>query len=399
MRKFIICTTGILIILVCSICTFLFMPIDTNIASAALVTPNIENSYVDQMNEEYGSNVRLAKIKQLRDLDNNTYTLLECEPTGYAIVCDDAETMVEYSAFSESPYIDYNENLYYFGPTYFSVLQGNSFVDIMSGEVLFSLDSEVEVLGKVQNSSKDMHDTLVAQAEECNDSVSIMSEGCDLYGTHWTCVNNYGFFTTKTTGVSFSYYQEGNSGCCGYIAASLLLGYYDQFVKRCVPDKFMGIDSYGYKRFKYSSSYGYYGSGEFTQHLLNFKTHSGTSTTSTIVRECLTKYFNYYGYKNMGIYDMVTPLFSNLTLKNLIDKSTPSILFGSLEKPTSPSSTGQDSGHGNHAVVVYGYRKGANNGSVYSFLVHYGWSERSQSTINYIGSSTFGSMLRLRYAT
>lgn len=50
----------------------------------------------------------------------------------------------------------------------------------------------------------------------------------------------------------------------------------------------MEIDSYGYKRFKYSSSYGYYGSGEFTQHLLNFKTHSGTSTTSTIVRECLT---------------------------------------------------------------------------------------------------------------
>lgn len=96
---------------------------------------------------------------------------------------------------------------------------------------------------------------------------------------------------------------------------------------------------------------------------------------------------------------MITPLFSNITLKNLIDKNTPSILFGSLEKPTSPPSNNQASGHGNHAVVVYGYRKGAKNGSIYSFLVHYGWSDRSQSTINYIGKSTFGSMLRLKYVS
>lgn len=132
---------------------------------------------------------------------------------------------------------------------------------------------------------------------------------------------------------------------------------------------------------------------------MNFKTASGTGTTSTTLRECLTGYFKYYGYTNMGVYDMITPLFSNLTLKNLIDKSTPSILFGSLEDPTSPPSHQQGSGHGNHAVVVYGYRKGANNGSIYSFLVHYGWSGRSQSTINYIGTSTFGSMLKLRDAT
>lgn len=173
----------------------------------------------------------------------------------------------------------------------------------------------------------------------------------------------------------------------------------DQYVKRCIPDKYMQYDSNGYKTFKYVSGTGLNGSGEFTQHLLSFRTISSTSSTSTRIRECLTKYFNNYGYKDMGIYDMITPLFSNITLKNLIDKNTPSILFGSLEKPTSPPSNNQASGHGNHAVVVYGYRKGAKNGSIYSFLVHYGWSDRSQSTINYIGKSTFGSMLRLKYVS
>jgi len=393
---------ALFVFLIFTICSLLILPVCSfRIADATSIrkSTGVPNVFVEQMNQEYESNVELAETKQLKDLDDNTYTLLECSPAGYIIICDDSNTMVEYTAFSTSPYLGYTENLYYFGPTYFSVLDGNDFIDLMSGGILFSLKQDADVVEKVKEESKTMHDTMVAQAQIQHNDVAPLSQGYDVYDTHWTCVNNYGFFTTKTSDISFSYYQEGNSGCCGYVAASLLLGYYDQFVKRCVPDKFMEWDNYGYKRFTYSDTYGYCGSGEFTQHLLNFKTTNGTSTTSTTLRECLTKYFKYYGYKNMGIYDMVTPFFSNLTLKNLIDKSTPTILFGSLEKPTSPPSYNQASGHGNHAVVVYGYRKGANNGSIYSFLVHYGWSDRSQSTINYIGTSTFGSMLRLRYAT
>lgn len=393
---------ALFILLIATLCSLLLIPIGLpQIASAASSSKNsaVQNPFIEQMNAEYESDVELAKTKQLKDLDNNTYTLLECNPAGYIIICDDSNTMVEYSAFSVSPYIEYDKDLYYFGPTYFSVLNGNDFIDLMSGGILFSLNKDVEIEKKVKTESKVMHDTMVEQAQSAKNNISPLSEGYDVYNTHWTCVNNYGFFTTKTDNISFSYYQQGNSGCCGYVAASLLLGYYDQFVKRCVPDKFMEWDSYGYKRYKRSSEHGYYRSGEFTQHIMNFKTASGTGTTSTTLRECLTGYFKYYGYTNMGVYDMITPLFSNLTLKNLIDKSTPSILFGSLEDPTSPPSHQQGSGHGNHAVVVYGYRKGANNGSIYSFLVHYGWSGRSQSTINYIGTSTFGSMLKLRDAT
>lgn len=388
------------------VCLFVLASINilhiAEIASATKISP-VQNTFVEQMNKEYNANVDLAREKQLYDLDNNTYTLLECEPTGYIIICDDSNSMVEYSAFSVSPYINYDNNLYYFGPTYFSVLDGDNFLDLMNGEILFSLKDDPEIVANVRNESKSMHDTMVTQAQIENSNVSPLTQGHDAYNTHWTCVNNYRYFTTKTTQTSFSYYQEGDKGCCGYVAASILLGYYDQFVKRCVPDKFMEMDSYGYKRYKPSTQYGFFNgterTGEFTQHLMNFKTASGTSTTSTTLRECLTKYFNYYGYNNMGIYDMITPFFSNLTLKNLIDKNTPSILFGNLEDPTSPPSHEQGSDHGNHAVVVYGYRKGANNGSIYSFLVHYGWSGRADSTINYIGKSTFGSMLRLRYVS
>lgn len=356
------------------------------------------NSFVDIMNKEYDSNVEISKIKMLKDLDNNNYTLIECVPTGYIIICNDSESMIEYSAYSKSPYENYDKELYYFGPAYFAVLQGDSFIHTITGLSLFSLSENQEIITSLKNESKHMHDTMVNYTKSIGLGVSTMSQDYYAYNTKWTCVNYYGYFTTKTDNISFSYFSL-DKGCCGYVAASILLGYYDQFVKRCVPDKFMEMDSYGYKRYKYSSIYGKNGAGEFTEHLLNFKTTSSVSSTSTTIRECLTKYFKYYGYKNMGIYDMITPFFSNLTIKNLIDKSTPVILFGSLEKPTSPPSTAQASGHGNHAVVIYGYRKGANNGSIYSFLAHYGWAGYSQATINYIGTSTFGSMLRLRIAT
>ena len=86
-------------------------------------------------------------------------------------------------------------------------------------------------------------------------------------------------------------------------------------------------------------------------------------------------------------------------MDRLIDKNTPSILFGDLGNATRPINNNADAEigqkGGNHAVVIYGYKKGGTGGALYSFLAHYGWSNYSMSTINYKSYSVFGSMYRI----
>ena len=166
---------ALLVALVIMLCALLLLPICTpQIANAITDTKsaNEQNFFVEQMNKEYESNVTLNKIKQLKDLENNTYTLLECKPTGYIIICDDSNTMVEYSAFSISPYIDYYNNLYYFGPTYFSVLDGDNFIDLMNGGILFSLTADLDVVANVKAESKNMHDTMINQGQNTSSGIS-----------------------------------------------------------------------------------------------------------------------------------------------------------------------------------------------------------------------------------
>ena len=167
----------------------------------------------------------------------------------------------------------------------------------------------------------------------------------------------------------------------------MLIGYYDTFIRDCMDDGWLYMSGTGVNR--HFTGYG------LVDRLFGFG-NGKTSSTSTTIREAMNAYFKYYGYK-LGSYDMITPFFSGTTLKNLIDKNTPSILFGDLGNATRPNGSSAEIGPegGNHAVVVYGYKKGGTGGALYSFLAHYGWSNYSMSTINYKSYSVFGSMYRI----
>ena len=235
-----------------------------------------------------------------------------------------------------------------------------------------------------------MHTDLVNDANETaliyiKTGVCPKSEIVNLYGHNWTCVNYSAFFRNKLTKTQIGYWTIGDEGCCGYIAANLLVGYYDTFVRECMDNSFMsgtGVNRH------------FVGPG-LTQRLYSCRpSGAGSSTTSTVIRKTMNKYFKKYGY-NLGSYDMITPFFSGTTLKNLIDDNTPSILFGSLGPATSPTFPDAGSG-GNHAVVVYGYKSGGTGGALYSFLVHYGWQNYPTATVNYSSYSVFGSMYRIK---
>lgn len=234
-----------------------------------------------------------------------------------------------------------------------------------------------------------MHNDLVADANESalnfiETGIMPRKEIIGLYGESWTCINNMAFFSSKINSTQIGY---KNGGYCGYIAAAMLIGYYDTFIRDCMDDGWLYMSGTGVNR--HFTGYG------LVDRLFGFG-NGKTSSTSTTIREAMNAYFRYYGY-NLGSYDMITPFFSGTTLKNLIDKNTPSILFGDLGNATRPNGSSAEIGPegGNHAVVVYGYKKGGTGGALYSFLAHYGWSNYSMSTINYKSYSVFGSMYRI----
>ena len=340
---------------------------------------------VNGMNLEYETNVSRCATKTLQDFAGNTYTLIECSPTGYMIMCDDSATMVEYSSVSPSPYAGLTNELFYAGPSYFYVYQNGVYVHTITGEIL-DIGTSTARNTALSSVCAEMHQSLVNNANQAalnyiNSGTQMRTEVVTLYGTNWTCVNNSAFFRNKTSTTQIGYM---NGGYCGYIAAGLLIGYYDTFVRECMPDSYMtgsGVNRH------------FTGSG-LTNELYGCRpSGSSNSTTSTVIRKTLNKYYKNHGY-NMGSYDMITPFFSGTTLKNLVEDNTPSILFGDLGPATSPSGSTSGDG-GNHAVVIYGYKDGGTGGALYSFLVHYGWSNYSMATVNFLSYSVFGSMYRV----
>lgn len=388
----ILCTLLAIILAVIGICasstTDIVKAEETNSKESRFL--NFIDQNIAGMNSEYKSTVTRNKVKTLYDFAGNTYTLIECNPTGYMIMCDDSATMVEYSATSLSPYKDFAVNLYYAGPSYFYVYQNGKYIHTITGEVLnypSTRRTATSTNNSIVSACTKMHQDLTSNSNNAalnyiKTGIQTRTEIIGYYGQLWTCVNNMAFFAGKTTRAQIGY-KDG--GYCGYIAAGMLIGYYDTFVRECMDNQFMtgsGISRH------------FVGTG-LTDRIYSCRpSGAGNSTTSTIIRKTLNNYFKKYHY-NLGSYDMITPFFSGTTLKNLIDKSTPSILFGDLGPATSP--TGPDSGSGgNHAVVVYGYKNGGTGGALYSFLVHYGWSGYSIATVNYTSYSVFGSMYRIK---
>ena len=379
------------------------MTIDASIASAEDVSTKegrllyFIDKNIEGMNSEYETSATRSTTKTLLDFAGNTYTLIECEPTGYMIMCDDSATMVEYAGDSPSPYLGLTENLYYGGPSFFFVYEDGQYRHTITNDILINNPSlhtrSADTTDEAVSISAQMHSDLVSDSNQTalnyiENGIMPRTEIIGLYGESWTCVNNMAFFAGKTTSTQIGY-RDG--GYCGYIAAAMLIGYFDTFIRDCIDDGWLYMSGSGIHRH-------FTGPG-LVNRLFNQFSNGNHNSTSTTIRQTLNAYFKYYGY-DLGSYDMITPFFSGTTLKNWIDKTTPIVLFGDIGYATRPKpedNTDVETGPrgDTHAVVVYGYKKGGTGGSIYSFLAHYGWERYSTSTINYKSYSVFGSMYRI----
>lgn len=160
------------------------------------------------------------------------------------------------------------------------------------------------------------------------------------------------------------YVPSGSNGVCGYIAAGILLLYYDYHYDDAFIDDAEYLNTSGTK-FK---------GAEFTKLLRSLG--ATDDTTAYSILSPIQRYLNTRGI-DITVTDHLIP--TTYVICNRIDANQPVIMFGSwLDVSASNTS------YVNHAVLAYGYES-----SRETMIVHYGWADYSEVHLQGVTGSTF----------
>lgn len=317
-------------------------------------TERIE-SFVDAKIDMANAKITVSNTKILHDFAGNEYKLVECSPTGYYIIHPESGIVVESSVKSQSPYKGLNADLYYGGPTYYYIKSGASYKHTILGTTIWDADAAAQDCQKT-------NDALLSQTNEVvsdylnGKSSRLPTNQLQSAGTdHW--VNSYSWFRNLSSGFGYV-----GGGYCGYVAANLILKYWD--------------DCRG--KIQLSSRDSTINSTTLTEDLIDVGEDDGygASTWAADIAAVINDFCYFNSLPQSASWHVGTSGMIN----EMDSYKRPVILFGDLE------------GAGNHAVVAYGYNEYENPGD-YTFICHFGWNGSSEVHICSLpdGSSIFGS--------
>lgn len=309
--------------------------------------------------DSWEGNRTVETVKTLLDFAGNTYTLAECYPTGYMIFNNESALMMEKAADSPSPYADMNENLYYAGPTHYYTY------DVSSAQYIHTISNAVITTEEV---SERTDICLNAQAEmnaiaDVNmraflengtvNTVSVQplsSDGYTYVGDHKD------FFTNLTTHTLMGYYQTPDGdGCCAYVAAGLVLLYYDYFHN----DKFIDNKTY------LSTTGDAFKGQSFAEHLYvdigKKLLKYDNELNATEAAKVMQKYLSEDRSITMTYWSASMP--SKSTVVSQLKLNRPVIYCDRWNNPKPAGGTVD------HAIVVYGYDSSNN------LVAHFGWTD------------------------
>lgn len=321
------------------------------------------------------NDISIYAKKALHNFNYSDYILYEFLPKGYAIFDLTSFDIVELSGFSTSPYIGYENSLFYVPLVGYFCKDDSNVYDIKTRTALN--DCEIEEL---LNHSKAL-DIVAGQnlnlenIEKIRNSVlfetnivSLKSGGGsggsgEEHDADVELTNSWYF--KKNTCEFASDHSFHSSGDCGYVALAMVLVYHELF-----------------------SSKGYFSNVEANQYISNVYDNPNNHNSVPVVADELIGYLvNLYNTANQTPsalkkittyfmsgksieYKHSTPLFYNKnTIKKQINNNNPVIICGKLN--------GACGNYGNvriwHDAIIYGYYNSGNK-----YLTHYGWVNCSQ---------------------
>lgn len=298
--------------------------------------------------------ININMIKNLKDFAGNEYKLVECLPTGYYIIHPESGIVIESSPSAKSPYDGFDSNLYYGGPTYYYVKSQGDYVHTVLDTVLDNnkFAETVATCNVVNNELISQININVTNYIDGNSSnlplITDKASGND----YW--VTNYTWFKNLKSKFGYMY-----GGYCGYIAANLILKYFDDRGKIDLPSPYNTVNSTA-----------------LTQELIDIGDDLGygAGTWAYDIADVINEFCSQQNILEeaswaIGVAGLNTEIKSN---------KRPCILFGNLDAA------------GNHAVVAYGYNDYENSG-YNTMICHYGWNGNYSEIHVYGGTSIFGS--------
>ena len=315
-------------------------------------------SVLQSVADSWESDRTLVSTKTLLDFAGNTYTLAEYSPTGYMIFNDEAALMMEKAENSPSPYAGLTSNLYYAGPTHYYVynMVSDQYTHIISETVMTSdeVSERTEICSNAQIEMNQIADVELKSYIE-NGTVSTMSIQ-PLSSDGYTYIGgNEDFFKNLTTHELMGYYEtDSGDGCCAYVAAGIVLLYYDYFHN----DDFIDDETY-------LNDDGDAFVGEtFAKHLYidigKGKLSYDNAINATEAAKVMQKYLSVDRSITMTYWSASMPSKANVVAQLKLNRP---VIY--CDRWNNPKPAG---GTVDHAIVVYGYDSSNN------LVAHFGWT-------------------------
>ena len=311
---------------------------------------------------EVSGEVEIARIKLITDFQGAVNYCIECVPTGYFIYSVNLGEFLEYSVLSPSPFMGYEDELYYFGMLEYYHKTEAGYVNLLTEEMITPEKAEIyseiwskhcqEIMETEADANPDIEDDAELSAEdpgiwEAASAAQTTESGTEVYAA------GAGFISDLKTADQIGY-ADGDK--CGYIAAGMLLLYNDCYSS----DNF--ISDAGYTSRMGSSFCG----TSFTNLLRSYGNSNSTAAFSILgmqgIDEVISGYLEDHTRTSVS-YDS-TPNTDLSVMSTIQSTKRPVIVFGRMEDPASGEAI-------NHAVLAYG--TGTNE-----LIVHYGYADYSK---------------------
>ena len=332
-------------------------------------------------------NLTIANVKTAHDLAGNEYKIIECAPSGYMIFNEETGVFTEYSSTASSPYLGYDLNLVYCGPTFYYVEDSTGDLHHLIN-TFEEIDSDVKAI--FTQSCNDYYATLVADTNQLvvdylngdyqnQTFLQIVTATTQVQATPRTTtygyLQNYEFFYNMQ---QCGYYSPpGSNGICGYIALGMLIAYKEKYNSSA-----NYMDDIYWSDPTHNNLKG--GTDSLAWHLRS-NYGSDDSTYSTTIKETSQAYFTGRGVVVNHVSEWWGS-FTKGTIMDSIDDDNPVLIFGSLFNPQNPDD------NINHGVVAYKYSDESGLFGDTTFTAHYGWDGYE----NIYVSGLFGSIYILQ---